>query len=124
MTTKYTLKSHSYLSTSQAILVLADEATLVVDYRAAILQKLNVKATCSANWSEGFIIGHKEIIIYKYEDQQYKEKFVCDSFGDKDVEVSGISVNEDKVLVLLSTGVFMIGKIKSENNKNTVRLQL
>lgn len=124
MTNKYTLKSHSYLSTSQSILVLADEATLVVDYRASILQKLNVKATCSANWSEGFIAAHKEIIIYKYEDQQYKEKFVCDNFGDKDVEVSGISVNEDKVLVLLSTGNFMIGKIKSENNKNTVRLQL
>jgi len=72
LTTKYTLKSHSYLSTSQSILVLAEEATFVVDYRAAITQKLNVVASCSANWSEGFIVAHKEIIIYKYEDQQYK----------------------------------------------------
>ncbi len=60
-------------------------------------------------------------MIYKYEDQQYKEKF---TFENKDWEVSSISVNEDKILVLLNNGSFMTGKIKSENNKNTVKFTL
>lgn len=47
-----------------------------------------------------------------------------DSFHDKDIEISGISVHDDKLLVLLSNGAFMIGKIKTENNKNNVKLSL
>jgi hypothetical protein len=38
--------------------------------------------------------------------------------------VSAISVNEDKILVLLNNGSFMTGKIKNENNKNTVKFTL
>jgi WD40 repeat protein len=117
----HTLKSHSYLGTSQSILILANEGTLIVDYKATLQQSLDIKATCTANWSEGFILAHKDITIYKYEDQQYKEKFV---YENKDAEVSAISVNEDKILVLLNNGSFMTGKIKNENNKNTVKFTL
>lgn len=40
LTTHYTLRSHSYLSTSQNILVLADEGVLIVDYKGSIQQKI------------------------------------------------------------------------------------
>jgi cilia- and flagella-associated protein 57 len=36
----------------------------------------------------------------------------------------GLSVHDDKVLVLLSNGSFMTGKIKAESNKNGVKLAL
>jgi hypothetical protein len=47
---------------------------------------------------------------------------VFDNFVDKEVTVVGISVNDEKVLVLLSSGGFLMGKIKTETNKGTVRL--
>lgn len=50
---------------------------LIVDYKASIQQDIEKEATCTANWSEGFILAKKDITIYKYEDQKYKEKFVC-----------------------------------------------
>ncbi len=105
-------------------MILADEGCIITDYKGMIQQTINTYATCTANWSEGFIIAHKNISIYKYEDQKYKEKFVFDSFNDKDVEVKSISVNDDKVLALLSNGSFLIGKIKTETNKNTVKMIL
>lgn len=35
-----------------------------------------------------------------------------------------MSVHDDKLLVLLTNGSFMIGKIKTESNKNNVKLSL
>jgi hypothetical protein len=67
LTNNYTLKSHSYLNSSAHILVLAEEASLVVDYHGAIAQKIDAIGQCSANWSEGLIIADKSIKVYRFE---------------------------------------------------------
>lgn len=40
LTQKHVLKAHHYLSNSQHIAVLAEEAVLVVDYKGAIVQRI------------------------------------------------------------------------------------
>jgi hypothetical protein len=47
---KYTLKSHHYLSSSPHLAILAEEATLIVDYKGAIVQRIDFKAISCCNW--------------------------------------------------------------------------
>lgn len=64
---------------------MTDEATLIVDYKGTIQQKIKEVGASCTNWSEGFILADRGITIYKYEDQQYKEKFHFDNFHDKEI---------------------------------------
>jgi hypothetical protein len=67
LTHKYTLRSHHYLSSSPHIAVLADEATLIVDYKGAIVQKIEETGISLCNWAEGFLIGNQNIRFLKFE---------------------------------------------------------
>jgi hypothetical protein len=48
---KYTLRSHNYLASSSHIAVLADEGTLIIDYRGVIIQKINEVGISLCNWN-------------------------------------------------------------------------
>jgi hypothetical protein len=64
---KYTLRSHHYLTSSPHIAVLADEATLIVDYKGSIIQKIEEIGISLCNWAEGFAICNQNIKFLKFE---------------------------------------------------------
>ena len=63
---KHTLLSHHYLSSSPHIAILTDSATLIVDYKAAIVQKIEEAGVCLSNWAEGFMIGGKNLRFFRF----------------------------------------------------------
>jgi hypothetical protein len=63
---KYTLRSHHYLSTSPHISVLADESTLIVDYKGSIVQRIDETGTSLSNWAEGFLIGSQSLKFWRF----------------------------------------------------------
>ena len=71
---KYTLRSHHYLSLSPHIAIIADEATLVVDYKGTIIQKIDETGICLCNWAEGFVIGGQHLRFLRFEEGTYKAK--------------------------------------------------
>lgn len=111
LTTKYTLKSHHYLSSSPHIAVLAEEATLIIDYKGAIVQKIDEVGISLCNWAEGFLIGGQHIRFLRYEEGAYKIKNAFE-FLDKEVEVRSVCSNDEKVMALLSSGVMIQGKVR------------
>ena len=48
---KFTLKAHHYLSSSPHIAILAEECTLIVDYKGTIIQKIEETGICLSNWA-------------------------------------------------------------------------
>lgn len=59
------MKSHHYLSSSPHIAILAEEASLIVDYKGAIIQKIDEVGSCICNWAEGFLIGGQNIKFFR-----------------------------------------------------------
>ena len=74
LTNKFTLRAHHYLSSSPHIAILADEGTLIVDYKGVIVQKIDEVGICLCNWAEGFLIGSQHIKFLRYEEGIYKVK--------------------------------------------------
>ena len=50
LTNPYTLRAHHYLSSSPHIAVLADEGTVIIDYKGLIVQKIE-GGKCLCNWA-------------------------------------------------------------------------
>ena len=73
-THKYTIRAHHYLNCSPHIAILADEVTLVIDYKGVVVQKIDEVGTCLSNWAEGFLIGGQNIKFLRYEEGTYKVK--------------------------------------------------
>lgn len=48
---KHTLISHHYLSSSPHIAVLTDSATLIVDYKGVVVQRIEETGCCLSNWA-------------------------------------------------------------------------
>jgi hypothetical protein len=55
------------LTSSPHIAVLADEATLIVDYKGSIIQKIEEIGISLCNWAEGFAICNQNIKFLKFE---------------------------------------------------------
>lgn len=105
------MRSHHYLSSSPHIAILADEATLIVDYKGSIIQKIEEVGISLCNWVEGFLIGSQYIRFLRFEEGMYKVKNIFD-LPEKEVEVKNICSHDDKLLVLLSTGLMLQGKVR------------
>lgn len=103
--------------------MLADEATLIVDYKGAIIQKIEEKGICLCNWMEGFLIGGQNIRFWRHEENSYKIKGSFE-FPEKDVEVKSVCSNDDKVIALLSSGVMLQGKVGFDSTKDLIRSSL
>jgi transcriptional regulator of acetoin/glycerol metabolism len=63
---KHSLLSHHYLSSSPHIAVLTDSATLIVDYKGVIAQKIEETGVCLSNWAEGFMIGGQHLRFFRF----------------------------------------------------------
>ena len=63
---KYTLISHHYLSSSPHIAILADGATLIVDYKGVVVQRIEESGSCLSNWAEGFMIGGQHLRFFRF----------------------------------------------------------
>ena len=111
LTSKYTLRAHHYLSLSPHIAVLADEGTLIVDYKGAIVQRIEEIGICLSNWAEGFLVGSEHIRFLRYEEGIYKVKGTF-QLAEKEVEVKSVCHSDEKVLALLSNGVMIQGKVR------------
>jgi hypothetical protein len=53
---------------------LTDEATLVIDYKGSIIQRIDDIGLSICNWAEGFLVGSQNIKFLRYEEGTYKIK--------------------------------------------------
>ena len=54
--------------------MLAEEGTIIVDYKGAVIQKIEEQGVCLCNWAEGFVIGGENARFLRYEEGGYKVK--------------------------------------------------
>lgn len=46
----YVLRSHYYLASSQHIVILAENETIILDYKGKIVEVIPIRGQCIANW--------------------------------------------------------------------------
>ena len=126
LTTNYRLKNHIYLSASQHILISAETETIIIDYKGNITDVIPVVVGAVSNWNDGFLLAEADtnlIHFYRFEEQKYIKKATFE-LPDKDSRIVNMDTYDEKVIVLLSNAVMLIGKSKYDTSKHLLKMQL
>lgn len=76
---------------------MAQNETIIIDYKGKIVSVIPIKAECIANWGEGFLLAEENSIyvhFFRFEDQKYVKKFSYGELADKENKICGIDTNE------------------------------
>ena len=98
----------------------------MIDYKGNITDVIPVVVGAVSNWNDGFLLAEADtnlIHFYRFEDQKYKNKATFE-LPDKDNRIVNMDTYDEKVIVLLSNAVMLIGKSKYDTSKHLLKMQL